>query len=300
MKRCAARLATCTRGWRARRAARSVARWRPISLRWRRAARRAAGAPTVLRPLCVHHIWAPRFHFHEQWAAPPARTSGIGFRHAVTSRPIVWSKPATAPSNVAPAHRLSPGLPSGDRVLRPATISRPSARLHARAMRSDDRTMSAKHFRRTSPHLRANAPGTADQSGIVLARARRPARVAASIHVAGASHQAAALPASTALARAERSRLGPASPVPLHWRKKEPASSFAAAAGSAGVAADHAVPRANETGAAAGISAGNAAAAAREVTRRQPLDAAAADRLVDDVVRRIDKRMRIERERRGL
>jgi hypothetical protein len=167
-------------------------------------------------------------------------------------------------------------------------------------MRSDDRTVSAKHFWRTSPHLRANAPGTADRSGIVLALARRRARVAASIYVAEARHQDARLPASTAPARAERSRLGPASPALLHWRKKDPASSFAAAAASAGVAADHAVPRANETGTAAGISSGTAATAAHEATRRQPLDAAAADLLVDDVVRRIDKRMRIERERRGL
>jgi len=31
-----------------------------------------------------------------------------------------------------------------------------------------------------------------------------------------------------------------------------------------------------------------------------PLDAAAADRLAEDVVRRVERRLRIERERRGL
>jgi hypothetical protein len=44
----------------------------------------------------------------------------------------------------------------------------------------------------------------------------------------------------------------------------------------------------------------SATARSREAARNQPLDAATADRLVEDVVRRIEKRVRIERERRGI
>jgi hypothetical protein len=39
---------------------------------------------------------------------------------------------------------------------------------------------------------------------------------------------------------------------------------------------------------------------AREALRANLLDGAVADRLVDDVIRRVEKRLRIERERRGL
>ncbi|MGH8236478.1 MAG: hypothetical protein ACREXP_05575 [Steroidobacteraceae bacterium] len=39
---------------------------------------------------------------------------------------------------------------------------------------------------------------------------------------------------------------------------------------------------------------------AREAVRANLLDSAVADRLADDVIRRVEKRMRIERERRGL
>lgn len=40
--------------------------------------------------------------------------------------------------------------------------------------------------------------------------------------------------------------------------------------------------------------------AVRTALRSQPLDPAYVDRLADDVIRRIDHRLRIERERRGL
>jgi len=299
VKRSTAPLATCTRRWQARRRdAQSLARWRQISLRWRRGSRRASGAPVVLRPLCVHHVWAPRFEFHEQAAASAARLSGIAFRLAHAARLLVWSRPATATANVAHALRLPHGSPSRDRKLWRGMIGRLSARSDATPTKAVDRAISRQHFRRT-PAVRANVPGAAHRSGIVLALARRPARVAASMHGAEASHQFAGLPASTQRARAERPRLSPARPVLLHWRKQESAPSFAAVAAAADATSAHAPPRANATAAPA-ISSAPAAAATREALRKQPLDATVADRLVDDVVRRLDKRVRVERERRGL
>jgi hypothetical protein len=119
------------------------------------------------------------------------------------------------------------------------------------------------------------------------------------MHGAKASHQFAGLPASTPRARAERPRLRSPRPVLLHWRKEEPAPSFAATAAAADATLARALPRANATAAHA-ISSAPAAAVTRESLRKQPLDAGVADRLVDDVVRRLDKRLRVERERRGL
>jgi hypothetical protein len=119
------------------------------------------------------------------------------------------------------------------------------------------------------------------------------------MHGAEASHQFAGLPASTPRARAERPRLSPPRPVLLHWRKEESAPSFAAVAAAADATSAHALPRANATAAPA-ISSAPAVAVTRESLRKQPLDAGVADRLVDDVVRRLDKRLRVERERRGL
>jgi hypothetical protein len=374
VKRCTAPLAMCTRRWRAGRGgAQPLGRWRQISLRWRRGGRRASGAPAVLRPLCVHHIWAGRFESHEQAAAAAARLSGIAFRLAHAARLLVWSRPATAAANVVLPLRLPHDSPSRDRKLwrgmigllsavlqplcerhlwtarfefheqaaasaarlsgiafrlahparllvssRPATaaanvalalrlphgspsrdrklwrgmIGLLSTRSDATPTKAVDRTISRQHVPRT-PAVRANG------SGIVLALARRPARVAASIHGAEASHQFAGLPASTPRARAERPRLSPPHPVLLHWRKEESAPSFAAATAAADATSAHALPRANATAAPA-ISSAPAAAVTHESLRKQPLDSGVADRLVDDVVRRLDKRLRVERERRGL
>jgi hypothetical protein len=119
------------------------------------------------------------------------------------------------------------------------------------------------------------------------------------MHGAEASHQFAGLPASIPRTRADRPRLSPARPALLHWRKQESAPSFAAVAAVAAATPANALPRANATAAPA-ISSAPAAAATREALRKQPLDTAIADRLVDDVVRRLDKRVRVERERRGL
>ena len=89
-------------------------------------------------------------------------------------------------------------------------------------------------------------------------------------------------------------------PMPLVWRKSEPPIPEPAAA-AGGAASPTATPVA--TPAMRNIPPAAPAYApqqVREAVRANLLDGAVADRLADDVIRRVEKRLRIERERRGL
>lgn len=95
----------------------------------------------------------------------------------------------------------------------------------------------------------------------------------------------------------------PAAAPSLVWRKPSPSAPEGAA---------HPLDRDREsptTSARANASASQAdkvptvaimAQQAHEAVRANLLDSAVADRLADDVIRRVEKRLRIERERRGL
>jgi hypothetical protein len=85
----------------------------------------------------------------------------------------------------------------------------------------------------------------------------------------------------------------------LHWRKTETTPASTKAGPDALAELGLTLPRASGRPVSTPTSSGPPAAAL-EAIRRQPLDTAVAERLVEDVVRRIEKRMRIERERRGI
>jgi hypothetical protein len=87
----------------------------------------------------------------------------------------------------------------------------------------------------------------------------------------------------------------------LAWRAREPAPVAVPATVQAEPVHTHAMHAMHARQATAGSSVEpDDVQAVRTAFRNQPLDPAYVDRLVDDVIRRIDHRLRIERERRGL
>lgn len=304
----------------ARPPARTVARsnaWRALGLRWRRRALRAW--PQHARPsrMEVHHHWRPQMHMHVNSSLYHAWTDGGTFAAAESShRPVAAFVCASRgePLRWGTTRRLSGAAmrfagrrrdepiqtgagalslpPSGDRskgrIVEPDTVGQAGhPALFTRASSPDVfRPAAAYSRRRGVADLRAGAYRMRRDAVADVVRSDAPARRA----------------------------------VELAWRIRRPGHApvhFSATDGAL-------LPRHNAH-AATPSARGVAPAAAQDETNRvrdaQPertaatlrpasgpgapvtataLDPALAERVADDVVRRIEKRMRIERERRGL
>ncbi|HVC12448.1 MAG TPA: hypothetical protein VNE59_12470 [Burkholderiales bacterium] len=116
-----------------------------------------------------------------------------------------------------------------------------------------------------------------------------------------AASRAATRPGEDRSAPAARPRMAPR--LALVWRRAAPQAADSRAAMRDSISA---LPATSRSSAVPGdpirspAPAPAAVPGAREALRGAALDPALADRLADDVVRRVERRMRIERERRGV
>jgi hypothetical protein len=271
-------------------------RWRPLSLCWPRRAVRAVGRLGVVRSSTVpqHHHTSLHLHFAlpALRGAPPAAGSTVRLSPAVTPPPVrmnVHTHPRQLTlqhthshsaivqrelthSSILRRERTQVTLASNTVVTQvpraPCMIAlKFAAPTHARTEPSAPFARRAQHSVPSTPTAAPPGPSSAHEL-------RAPA-----------SFACAFLPAT-----------------PLEWRKDAPH----APATSDG-ASEAAMQRAMTPAMVAPMMQAAPPAApvptpqqVREAVRMNLFDGAIADRLADDVVRRVEKRLRIERERRGL
>jgi len=283
--------------------------WRPIALRWRRGPAVATSGREAMRGRVG--MDAMQMHVHLSFAhpaiamggmrAPPASRVSAPARFAMREvetapAPSLSSHMARAHANVVQTHRVIQAyrVPVIGRASSPVASQRP----RPTAMQPDAGT-------RVAAALRAQAVPP-------LAPLRR---AGASPSRYGDMNPHAVAPRTTALRAIPRAAPAmhgatPSAPVSPHamvrqpelvWRAPAAASTApdarpVATARTPSAAIDATSPRP----ASAGIEAPVDAARVHAAVRAQVLDPALAERLADDVIRRIEHRARIERERRGL
>ncbi|MFL9977626.1 hypothetical protein [Paraburkholderia graminis] len=273
--------------------------WRPLSLCWKRALPRAGGtvAGTVSRPL--HQFFHTQSHLHVA---------------VLASAPSRQARPS------APAHAMF----SRVAVAHWARIHHEHPQVHRHTLRyalERVRHEQVRSFERFPPRL------------IDAAATLRAPRAALSITTSEAAawpHRPPASCTQIASTRLPRARLVPVTQYPRaaasHARRETPAEMQRAASASPGFVwlkpaapglTTEAVPTPAGADTASGIegvarvariadatpivaAAVQALDIAGEARRALLLDSAFTNRLADDVLRKVDKRERIERERRGL
>jgi hypothetical protein len=285
---------------------------RPVPLRWRRPALRvAAPGPARTQP-AAPASWHPHFHLHfgvigeSRRRAGAAPMPGIGVirgrdvvmrahrEHmlASTHRTYrVWERTRTVEGRVPLFPRRSPESPrrewaatrlmTGARALL-ASSRRPSPRLAAETLGSGRPRSRAVGMTLTS----ADASRWRAQDRLAD---RHPRLQQRTTPAAAAGTRDASMPA----ARARR-------PVPLVWRSAGPDPGRSSASPSRAMAASSpSASPSNPTGAPAMVPAADPARP-RVPVRTADFEPGVLDRLADDVIRRVERRARIERERRGL
>jgi hypothetical protein len=288
-----------------RRAAReSAGRWRPLAMRWRRARRLHRQSTPPARPSLIRSSWQPHFHWHLSVSRGDSRLRGIATRLpasarlsrlATTIREHRWHAPVTSllswPPRAGSPRRQWRRAPAvhvrGIRSARAETIiargPERAAQRSSRAIRRDidttvlrrvqsiERTLSAtsviRHRRDVSMRWRVRH----EQGGATAERPRAVAQVRTAFR-----------------------------PAEIAWRTAgNPVSSHDRQASKRGVDATTHAP---QQGIAQHVTIPVAPTEARRpaVLQVSDLDPAVVDRLTDDVIRRVERRVRIERERRGM
>lgn len=281
---------------------------RPLTLRWRRLPRPTA-ARTVQPPHLSSNSWFSQIHLHLGWSttvnnrfrqvppqapspAPPVRS----FREPLADRSlrpgIPTLSPGPRPRRAAAASivfrrsifKVVDGMPAGARqAMRRRVAQAPDA-----PVSSVSRRLRVRALAHRRDAIKVDAP----LSPRSLPSVRRPLMWARSA-------PRERTPDSQAVVRSERVRTAKA-PIELVWRAQHSAAANASdgmmvVSGSTTLAAPATMSR----------SPAPATAAARviaesEKARRASLDPALVDRLTEDVIRRVERRVRIERERRGI
>lgn len=301
----------CTRGLRRALApARAAMRARRLRLGVTLAWRRPARAPAASRPampgaalaIAVNAAWHAHLHLHAAAqspaatgrAAPHAGASASPARDVRPGRPSAPIAPAPRGAVMAPARgRLdlavrtpeapSPSMPRPDASSRPAIVAR-QARMSCLApaithhVQATGTTRLLPRALAASENERAAAPPAAPRQAVATPT---PATLVP-------PPRRAILPAQPAAA-IDASGTAPPRRVDLVWRK--PAATIASDADALDAAANA------PTSHAAQIAASLPPAAP---TAWAHLDPALADRLADEVLKRVERQARIARERRGL
>lgn len=300
----------CTRGLRRALApARAAMRARRLrlaaTLAWRRPARTPAASrpavPGAALAIAVNAAWHAHLHLHAAAQAPAATwravphvgASALPARDVRPGRPSVAIAPAARAAAMAPARgRLDPAVRTRDALPpsslpRPAASSRPAIVTRQASLSRVAPAIARHEAPEARPLPRTPAASESDRAAAPRAAAR----------------QAFASPVPAALVPPRRARVLPMPPgaaidasgtpparrVELVWRKPGPGS------GATGEAVDVAAnaTTANPTQ----IVASQPTAAPTAWAR---LDPALADRLADEVLKRVERQARIARERRGL
>lgn len=246
--------------------------WRALSLGWRRANRPvpSARAPVATPPrdamtrfaLSIAYRWDVSLRMIEAANAKrPVAREAYASRIRSDAAPLVWSRPSHVSSRRTPPAR-GHGM-AHTAVVPKAGIARLMPRLYHR------------HYAIATP--RRQQPAHPDPDRIPLAataRANPPSRLAWRSDVVAPPRRA----------------------VHLSWRGASPPRDATASA----VARPSPPARPPLHFAASPATAANALSPPTLSRAAESLDPAIAERLVDDVIRRVDRRMRIARERRGL
>jgi hypothetical protein len=271
--------------------------WQPLTLCWRRRASRAGTMVVRAAPTHVHHhlhlqtnahLSVQLFHRDRSRAttsdlSTPLRRARLDVPMPATTRRLILQRHthvANERTNVrtqASTHRELIRLPGTERTLSvaPDHVS-PADLPHSRARQLLPRAADTVLPRSTSAQRHIGRP----------AQLHRVTRIAKSEH---------------APVQVERVRYHQPPPS-LVWRRPESPEAQQETSSLASPAKP-ATRSATETHVKRNVAAAAPSAmhpSVREAVRSTPIDSAAADRLADDVMRRLEKRFRIERERRGL
>jgi len=320
------------RPWRSglRRLRPATRRWLPpvVSLYWRRRrSNPAQGSARRSRPSVAGGTTQMTFvsiqqHFHRSAAvsrgdafarqgAAPSSTGSAVLLTRLTHRLVEKRVATVAASNRSPVERTV----TTARATRPAP-ARPEAPVARRGSRNSGAPrrpgavpVVGRVFARTVPLRPAGGPATPPSNWPHKPRvaqgpedpvAWRGRRVASAAAPAVAVHHATGERAP-AVARAS-TRVRAASGVAMDWRAPQAraVSHPSAAAVAPAPAADRALPRVPPPPAQPDAPAQPDVRAPRDKAAPLALDPSTIDRLADNVMQRIDRRIRIERERRGL
>jgi len=282
-----------------RRSRRQRLPWRPIALRWRRAmalAARTSGAMKTRMQRSDRPTWQVHMHLRADAGVAPQRDPRTTARpsaeptHALRVVPKVWLQPprndsrANADNATASKQRSGAGIAMLRPIMRvvPTMTSpraTPAKRLPSMATIQLRPRPSAAQVPQ-SPESRAPVTGgsVAQPSALRLHRSHQPKT----------AHRVAPRPPSAIGAFMTRS-------PELVWRTREPtpADTFELPHAKANnLPPAHPTPEQTVEV--------KLPPEAQTTLRSQHLDPAFVDRVADDVIRRIDRRLRIERERRGL
>lgn len=285
--------------------------WRPLALRWRshRTRRPRARAGTTATTLTA--IWQPLLHVHfntivnrlerliESVATTPVSIARQARRSVLTH---VWlhRRPADAPRGSLDFNRTAPSvstrtLLSGAPYLAPRLPARRSpVSIRTANARSGKSPQRSQLFERQVSVVRR----VFLDDPVSPMRARRHPGGGGSVERTAAGESARALPAGfiddvtsirahRAVDLSWRSAARPTTPPTVEERRASGTRAFVGDDRTANESAATPVITTTDTG-------------APPVVERAPFDAVLLDRLTDDVIRRVERRVRIERERRGL
>lgn len=292
---------------------RVLAGWPRLTLRWRRPRPRRTCAAAGRRAIATHNYWFPAYHLHltghatqpvsktrasDAWRLTDADGANPGFRHVDT----------TATSRNPPEPHASRGRRRAAHVFRarqirllPPRSSAPGGPRNVNRSPISATTASLRIHRRSGPSYRHEpAPAHRRVAGSEEAVVHRHLRTRK--YGSRESQLSTPQPSGTPLPGALTWRQSPAThrPAELAWRRlpQSPTAAVDRAAGPAGPVSARPLPAA-----VASTPDGSHVDTRKDrpaVLPAASVDSRLLDRLTDDVIRRVERRIRIERERRGL
>ena len=272
--------------------------WRPLTLHWRRPVRLAHVTRISSHVQHLHQSFHAQLQLHmQQLLSRPHRGAGVrealpGARMAGLTRRMPELRRQSLPDRI-PLRRDTAHI----RRETPATAGHAPPRAPAVAKRA---LMESRHRTPAPPSMPSVfAIASVARRAAVAAFRRLPSISREPHHLRHASPRPAQVRSAPAERRAQftsalvwsgsaetRTHAGGADSLRTLQPESEPVSASPA--------------RALSQASAAAAQASQVQQAARELQRALLLDPALTDRLTDDVLRKVDKRLRIERERRGL
>lgn len=272
--------------------------WRALALCWKSTPRPALAAHTTGPVRRLYQQFNAQFNMHV-WQGAAAVKSGSPARES-GAMPAIGRSSSIAREHVHHHNARWESLCSTvERFGRSAPDARAGIVEHrVSATVFEHRRSSEKMFVALAPGMRAHLADSCTAQGRSV-----PAMTDRQSAIAGARRSRSAPPSSATIAHAVLQRERDS--APLVWqRPAKPGVTPSAEADESTFAESHlaTVPiNANLAATAVGSHAqAQIRQFAQEAQRALLLDPALADRLADDVLRRVDKRLRIERERRGM